>query len=164
MFIAHGPCGYILSVAAVRRLGAAPISAPICAGVVGAIVPDIDLFYFYLIDGGSTHHHRYFTHWPVLWVAIVFAGAIAFRVWKRSALASMTLLFGLGGFTHMILDSFAGDIWWFAPFVDRPFSLVVVPARYEPWWLNFLLHWSFALELVICACALRLWHNRRAAA
>lgn len=60
-----------------------------------------------------------------------------------------------------VLDSVVGDIWWFAPFVDRPFALFTVPALYKPWWLNFFLHWSFALELAICAWALATYRRRR---
>ena len=40
-----------------------------------------------------------------------------------------------------------------APFVDQRFALVKVTARYKPWWLNFVVHWVFLVELSICACA-----------
>jgi inner membrane protein len=70
-----------------------------------------------------------------------------------SAGAAVLGIFSAGGLLHMVLDSVVGDIWWFAPFIDRPFALFTVPALYTPWWLNFLLHWSFALELAICVGA-----------
>lgn len=28
------------------------------------------------------------------------------------------------------------------------YALAEVPARMHPWWLNFLMHWSFLLELL----------------
>jgi len=59
----------------------------------------------------------------------------------------------------MVLDSIVGDIWWFAPFVDQRFSLFTVPALYKPWWLNFILHWSFALELAVVGSAVYLWRR-----
>lgn len=163
MFIAHGPCGYLLSIATLKRLSERPASSTVLigAGVFGAIFPDIDLFYFYLIDERNTHHHRFFTHWPILWLGLLLCSAWVYS--KRRVGAAM-LLFSLGGFSHMILDSLVSDIWWFAPFVDKPFSLAVVTDRYDPWWLNFLLHWSFAVELLICGCALALWRKRRRAA
>ena len=55
----------------------------------------------------------------------------------------------------MVQDSVVGDIWWFAPFIDRSFAL------YTPWWLNFVLHWSFALELAICAIAVITFRRRQ---
>jgi hypothetical protein len=73
----------------------------------------------------------------------------------------LAFLFCLGGFIHLILDTIIGDIWWLAPFVDRPFSMFPVPARYHPWWLNFLLHWSFALELALWIGAFFLYRSRR---
>lgn len=54
---------------------------------------------------------------------------------------------------HLLLDTFVGDIWWGAPFYDQPLALFSVPARFSPWWLNFVLHWSFAVELAICGWA-----------
>jgi inner membrane protein len=62
---------------------------------------------------------------------------------------------------HLCLDSIVGDIWWLAPFVDRPFSLFTVPALYQPWWLNFLLHWSFGLELGLVVWAVFVWQRGR---
>lgn len=129
--------------------------------MLGAIAPDFDLAYLHLIDHGQVHHHRYFTHWPITWLSLTVISAYAFVMSKRKGLALPALLFGLGGFSHMLLDSLVGDIWWFAPFLDRPFSIARVAALYQPWWLNFVLHWSFAVELLICAWALMLYRTRR---
>jgi inner membrane protein len=59
----------------------------------------------------------------------------------------------------MLLDSIVGDIWWFAPFVDKSFALFTVPALYHPWWLNFVLHWTFLLELLILLWAVNIWQK-----
>jgi inner membrane protein len=56
-------------------------------------------------------------------------------------------VFLLAVWGHLLLDSVASDIWWLWPWLDSPFSLVVIPAIHTPWWLNFLLHWTFAVEL-----------------
>lgn len=74
-------------------------------------------------------------------------------------IGSYWLIFSVSGFIHMILDSIVGDIWWLAPFYNRPFSLVTVPSIYDPWWLNFIFHWSFFLE--ICLVVYALWILRR---
>ena len=50
-------------------------------------------------------------------------------------------------------------VWWFAPFIDKPFALASVPAVYHPWWLNFILHWSFMLEVAILIWAGWLWRR-----
>lgn len=128
---------------------------------MGAIAPDFDMLYFHFIEHGQTHHHRYITHWPVFWLGLIASNFIVCALWMRSALAFLALVFGLGGFLHVVLDSFVGDIWLFAPFLDKPFALFAVSARFKPWWLSFLLHWSFAVEIIICLWAYLLYRRRQ---
>ena len=59
MLIAHIPAGYLITRAVIKKL-------PLDVGIElkylwvlgGAIVPDLDLLYFYLFDS-SGHHHKY---------------------------------------------------------------------------------------------------------
>ena len=81
---------------------------------------------------------------------------LALRLKKRKPLTFLALIFSVGGLLHMLLDSVVGDIWWLAPIVDQPYALFTVPARFQPWWLNFVLHWSFVIELLIIVWAARL--------
>jgi inner membrane protein len=143
------------------------------AGVVGAIAPDIDLLYFHLIDHRQTLHHRYFSHWPLTWLVLTVAAVALNRRTARSAQSPrglkgtaalsaarrlraiffLVLLFCLGGTLHIILDSIVGDVFWFAPFIYKPWSLFAVHGNLHPWWLNFVAHWSFGLEIAICLWA-----------
>ena len=162
MFIAHLPSGYILSSLLLKRARQLPVLTRtlMLVGVLGAVAPDFDLLYFYLVDNRQTHHHRYFVHWPILW----FGMALVCMLWRQLAPASgraiAALVFSLGGILHLLLDTFVGDIWWLAPFVDQPFALFSVPAVFKPWWLNFILHWSFAVELAIWLWALLIFRRR----
>jgi inner membrane protein len=62
----------------------------------------------------------------------------------------------------MVLDSIVGDIAWLAPF-SMSTSRCPTSRRYsEPWWLNFILHWSFALELLLVALAVYVWRRDHA--
>jgi inner membrane protein len=162
MIIGHLPAGYVVSRLLVRY--AAPrgvsVKAFLWAGVIGALAPDIDMLYFHLLDHRQHHHHTYFTHYPVVWLALLAASAIWLYRAKAKNLAACAAIFSLNGFVHMILDSIVGDIWWFAPWIDKPFAFFTVPALYQPWWLNFLLHWSFALELGVLAWAIYLWRKQ----
>jgi inner membrane protein len=74
-------------------------------------------------------------------------------------MAALAVIFSLNGLLHMVLDTVVGDIWWFAPFVDKPYAFFTVPAVYKPWWLNFILHWSFALELAFVLVAIYVWRR-----
>lgn len=79
----------------------------------------------------------------------------AFWRWRKRASigAAAAVLFALNGFVHLCLDTSLGRIRWLAPFVDRPFTLFELPSRYEPWWLNFLLSWTFLIELFLLLAA-----------
>ena len=70
MLIAHLPSGYILSsymLSPLRRTPVRPVWLLI-AGTLGGIFPDFDMLYFFFVDHGMVHHHRYATHWPLLWL------------------------------------------------------------------------------------------------
>jgi len=162
MFVAHLPAGYIVSrlVSPLMAPSAVSRSALLVAALAGSVFPDLDLLYFHLIDGRRHHHHRYLTHLPWTWGLALLVAWLGWRCWRRSRLAPLALMFCLNGFVHLLLDSVVGQIWWLAPFVDRPYSLFRVAARHEPWWLNFVLHGSFVFELGLLTWAWLLWSGR----
>lgn len=150
MLIAHLPSGYVLGRALKLR---GPLLA---ATVFGAIAPDLDMFWFYLIDDGRVHHHRYWTHIPAVWALI---GIAALALPKRFRQLAFAFLAGVA--LHIVLDSLAGDIMWAWPFSDKLYSLVEVTARHDHWIKNFVLHWVFIVELTIVLTALVLLFTRR---
>lgn len=163
MFIAHLPAAYAISKMLLRGFKSAKINPGlfIAAGLAGAAAPDLDMIYFYVIDHRQSHHHTYFTHFPLVWLSLLLVSTAWCHFSRSKASAILAMNFSLNGLVHMILDTFVGDIRWLAPFIDRYFSFFIVPALYKPWWLNFLLHWSFALELFILTGAILLWRRSR---
>ena len=159
MIIGHLPAGYIASKLLFMRLAPPFASYPafMCAGLLGAIAPDVDLLWFYLVDQRRQHHHLYFTHWPIVWLSFLALSVCWFRKAERREAPALAVIFSINGFIHMCLDSIVGDIWWFAPVIDKPFSLFTVPPVYKPWWFNFLLHWSMLLEVALAVLAIWLW-------
>jgi membrane-bound metal-dependent hydrolase YbcI (DUF457 family) len=152
VFIAHLPAGYLTARLVARRLGVPVSPSLVLAGLAGGIFPDIDLFYATLIDHWSVHHHRYWTHLPLFWLTVSAAALLLFRLTGETR--QCTVIFLLAVWSHLLLDSVAGDIWWLWPWLDVPFSLVTIPAIHSPWYLNYLLHWTFALELIFVASGL----------
>lgn len=172
MFIAHLPAGYLVARFAASRLGVEATPGLMLAGMAGGIFPDIDLIYGALVDGGRIHHHQYWTHLPVLWLTLSIAATFLHRRFLSDTLLAgrfggrfhkhQLLVFLLGIWSHLFLDSVAGDIWWLWPWLDTPFSMVHVPSIHSPWWLNYLLHWTFFLELATVTLALSLaWRATR---
>lgn len=161
MFIAHLPSGYIASKLLFPRVAVqdAAFKPFLFAGALGAIAPDLDLIYFYLADHRMHPHHIYWPHFPIIWFSLLLISLAWFYTSRTKNLAASAINFSLNGLIHLILDSVVGGIWWFAPFIDKPFRVFTVPAVYKPWWLNFPLHWSFAFEIAIVVWAICLWRQ-----
>lgn len=165
MFIAHLPAGYILAKKLYKTLQPSLISRSCFFMVIlsGAIFPDLDLFYFYFIDAKSVHHHYYFFHWPLLYLSI---GSISYLIYRTQynlsirRVALMLCLFCLAVMLHIMLDTFVGDIWWLMPFVNQSYALFEVPDIQSHWILNFIWHWSFLVEILICTYSLRLFMKK----
>lgn len=162
MIIGHLPAGYVISRLLFPRFAATGVSARafLLSGVIGALAPDFDMLYFHLVDQRQHHHHTYVTHFPIVWFAILACSLTWLIFAKTRSRAALAVIFAINGLAHMVFDTLVGDIWWLAPFADRPFVFFTVPALYKPWWLNFLLHWSFGVEVVMILWAVYLWRRR----
>jgi len=161
MFIGHLPAGYLLTKALTR--GPLPLPKGLMAmGLVASVLPDLDLIWFYLVDARQTVHHAYLFHMPLFWVALAAGiwGLGRLLRWRHAGLFAAVALANL--LLHMGLDTIAGGIGWLRPFSEVETTLVQVPARYHWWVWNFVLHWSFALEiLVVAAAGMVFWRERR---
>jgi len=152
MMFAHLPAGYVVSKLLQKKLNTTNYLG---FGILGSIIPDIDMFYFYLIDDRQTNHHDFITHWPLFWGAslVLFLVLIQF-LRDKTYWGTAGLFFYINVFTHMLLDSYAGYIKWLMPFSDLKFNLIDVPARFDFWVWNFVLHWSFLAEVGIILAAI----------
>ncbi|NJM84197.1 MAG: metal-dependent hydrolase [Tabrizicola sp.] len=152
MLTAHLHSGYVLARALPPDI---PRLMPVA--LVGAVLPDIDMVWFHLVDNGAFHHHRYWVHVPVFWLAVA-AVALPLAAWlgylRTAAVFFAAIL------VHLVLDSIGGGILWGAPISDHLFEMVTVPAAHGHWILSFMLHWTFLLELLIWAAAAFLWFRR----
>ncbi|MFT5631565.1 MAG: inner membrane protein [Gammaproteobacteria bacterium] len=142
MFIGHLPGGYLVA----RTLWRDTPRAIMVAALIGSVLPDIDLLWFYFVDQRAVHHHEYITHRPAVWAALAAIGTVFHK--------PITLALGVGGLVHMALDSIAGAIAWGWPFSDVSRPLVVVPATHDHWVNSFLNHWTFQVEIALTLLAL----------
>ena len=143
MFIAHIPVGLMLARCVTRK----PLTMPIIlAAGLGAMAPDFDLIRFYLFDNHLRHHHDYWTHIPAVWGLIVLAWFGISKGLKRG-FGILPAVFFIAVFSHLLLDTVAGEIEWLWPFMDRGFHLVTVPASHGRWYLSFVTHWTFGIEI-----------------
>lgn len=162
MFIGHIPAGYLATTSMLRAERGAWRRRLLGLGLAASVLPDLDLIYFYLVDQQRHVHHTYLPHLPLAWVAAL--GGVALVMWMRGAGNGAWMALGVLGvnvFIHLALDTVAGGILWGWPFSRTEVVLAAVRPRYHPWFLNFILHWSFALEAALVAAAV--WRWRRSA-
>lgn len=154
MITAHLPSGYVLSKLADWR---GPVMA---AALAGAVFPDVDLIWFYLIDDRAFHHHRYWVHAPAFAVGV---GSALIGVAKLALprLAPPACAFAAAWWLHILLDAPMGEVTWLWPMSTTLYAPITVPATQSHWVLSFVLHWSFLLELSIWLAAASLWLGRR---
>ncbi|WP_445369333.1 metal-dependent hydrolase [Methylomonas sp. BW4-1] len=163
MIVAHLPAGYIVSTLLFRRFAKYGVSGInfLRAGLLGSIAPDLDMIYFYGFDHRAHPHHSYFSHFPSVWLLLLTLAILCFQHCRHKKLPVLALIFTGNGMLHMVLDYISTNIYWLAPFVNKPFALIKVPSVYQDWWLNFLLHRSFVLEILLVIWATGLWFRRR---
>lgn len=161
MFIAHLPASYLLTKTLQGRqilFSKKNHKKLMIVGLIGSVFPDIDIFYLYFFSSHPHHHHLYWTHLPVYWL-LAFVALLLMRK-RHSDLFCNGMIFVINVSLHLVLDTVAGDIWWLYPMLNKPFRLVTVPALYHPWWLNFIFHWTFGLELGLCLLAAVVYFRR----
>ena len=154
MILAHLPSGYVLA-----RLAGQPRGLPMAAALAGAVFPDLDLIWFYLIDDRAFHHHRYWVHAPGFWLIVAaLALPLIRRFFPHFLLPSALFLAAI--FLHIVLDTLAGSIMWLWPSSDQLYALVEVPATRSHWILSFLTHWSVLAEVALILWAAVLFLRR----
>ncbi|MFN0116257.1 MAG: metal-dependent hydrolase [Paracoccaceae bacterium] len=141
MLTAHLPSGYLLA-RGFRLCGRLALGT----ALLRAVFPDFDMIAFHLIDDRAIHHHRYWFHIPLFWTAVA---AVALPVVWRTTWRLPGAVFFAGVFLHLFLDTISGGIMWGAPFSDHLFAFVTVPPVYGNWVTNFVLHWTFLLEIAV---------------
>jgi inner membrane protein len=157
VFIAHLPAGYLATRMILHRR---PVPLPLrrrllALGMAASVLPDLDLLWFYFVDHRRQVHHAYLPHLPLAWIALFGATALVMWMSRASRTAWLAMLVLTANIMlHLVLDTIAGGIRWLWPLSNVEFAMSHVEARHQAWYLNFVLHWTFALELAILAAAL----------
>jgi inner membrane protein len=153
MFIGHLPAGYMLTRAMWSKLDGPGLPTPnwksfLLAGLVASMFPDIDLAYFYLIDNRQHLHHSYWTHLPFYWLVIGVLVLSFVSVSRKKWLLPYLAVVEANVFLHCFLDTIVGKIRWLYPFSREDLYLFSVPQMHSWYVLDFILHWSFLLEIL----------------
>lgn len=77
MITAHLPAGYVTGRCFASR---GPVLA---AALLGGILPDFDLIWFYWIEHRAFHHHAYWVHIPLFWTVVAALCLPVIGRWQR---------------------------------------------------------------------------------
>ena len=157
MFIAHLPAGYLCARLASNSANSRSVGQATLVfwGVlVGSVLPDLDMLYFYLVDNRQTNHHLYWTHIPFFWGVFLGTLMLIGRLARSRLVSVLSISILAGVMVHLLLDTPVGGIAWLYPFSAELLYLLEIPAVQHWWVLNFILHWTFLIEVTICLAAL----------
>lgn len=132
MFLVHMPAGYVVSKALLSQFREEQLKTKwlMCLDLLGSASPDLDMFYFYLIDKQQHGHHSYWTHIPSYWIALLGISYLAAPIYKSRTLVVTSSIFITCVLLHLVLDSFAGGgIKWLHPFNHSYLSIFSIPAE-----------------------------------
>ncbi len=151
MIIGHIPANYLAAVFTSRFT---PSKAVFTGILIAAVIPDLDILWFYLVDNRGHHHHSYLTHRPALWALTLGVGYLA----KRPFLIGL----GIGGLVHVALDTTLGEIAWAWPLSDHAAPFIVVQPTHSHFLLSFMAHWTFLIEIMLWVIAATVaWRIRK---
>lgn len=166
MFLAHMPAGYLASRLLLSQFQLEPSKTKwlLLLGLLGSVLPDLDMFYFYLIDNRQHGHHSYWTHIPFYWISLLgLSYMIAAIIRSRFLVAAATVFIGCI-LLHLSLDTFAGGgIKWLYPFENSYINIFSIPAQANRYWVwNYFLHWTVLVELSIISIAtITFWKTQK---
>lgn len=158
MLIGHAPAGYLVTklfiskmpTELVMRIRAGKL---FFAGMLSSVMLDLDLLYFYTLDGRQHSHHSYWTHIPIYWFCMLLIPIVISIVLRKTTLTAYAAVVSINVFVHLLLDTVVGKIMWLYPFSTRNFALFPIPFIYSKWIYNFIFHWTFLFELALVSAA-----------
>lgn len=145
----HLAGGYLATIAVLRSFGV-PLEGNaglVAFGLFCSIAPDFDFVFAFVktrsltIDPVRANHRKYYTHRPLVWLAlavpIMLNGGDQLRIWAALLL--------VGSWTHFLLDSIQYGVMWLWPFSDRLIAwrdvgkdFLIPDRRFAAFWKSFL--------------------------
>ncbi|MDD4382400.1 MAG: metal-dependent hydrolase [Candidatus Dojkabacteria bacterium] len=165
MFLAHGPLGYItnelIQKKAISKLKSHDQMIVGLFAFLFGILPDIDMLILQMFSIPAFAHHNYFTHSPILYIAIwliLKLAVIGLRkifnkrtsgVLHNDLLNILLNTFLIATMIHFLGDIIVGSIMLFYPFSNMQFSIfekILEPNLFVSY---FFLPY-FSIEILIC--------------
>lgn len=120
MIFGHGPSGFFMTwllriLPENMKWNNVKTKYILLLGTVGAMAPDLDLFYTYLVDAGVSHR-EFITHTPFFWLLASLIVFILLTITRKQQYIPYALTFTLGGVLHVVFDTITAQIRLLYPF------------------------------------------------
>lgn len=134
MIFAHGSLGFFAALSTFplwKKFGFSEFQKRwlLLIGFIAGIFPDVDLFYYYLVDAHASHRSLP-THWPITYV-IICGILFAYCAWKKKRFAqAVVLVVLLGTWSHLLADGLFAQVQYLYPFSEEFFGMTdIAPAQ-----------------------------------
>ncbi len=161
MIFSHAPAGFLASFLTKkwwgRGLNTVQTRTLLILATIFGIIPDLDVFYYYLFNAQVLHReiilHSFFVYALITIIIIFVSHKFKNRFWQ-----AVGIVFFIGTFSHLLLDSLAAGVMWLYPIQSRLFGLLIVPTIANSFFgqyftlINFIFEFSisfFAIGLVV---------------
>jgi inner membrane protein len=165
MILAHGPLGYLLAYVSQNRwytqIQPAQRRWVYLAAFIGGIFPDVDLFYFYLVDS-SVSHRQLITHSLITYTVLLIVMVLLLKLRPQQRFWWLAgIVFCVGAYSHIAADMLIGMAALFNPMSQTLYGLVSIPWYRDSWFMRYNLVTNFTAETVIILVALGTYLRKR---
>ncbi|MFA5880435.1 MAG: metal-dependent hydrolase, partial [Candidatus Margulisiibacteriota bacterium] len=124
-------------------------------GILLAIFPDLDLFYYYFISASETHRVL-ITHTPFLYLLFFLLVFLIGYLFKKRFIKLIAFIILLTSFSHLLLDSLGSGIAWLYPSNGLPYGLLSFSTLNNGFYGQNFFAINYSLEILIFTIFLNL--------
>ncbi len=159
MIFSHAPAGYIITYFSSKiskiKFTKKQTFWIFLFGIIFAIFPDLDLFYYYFISASETHR-ALITHTPILYLAISLIVFLVGYFTKKRIVKFISFIILISSFSHLLLDSIGSGVAWLYPFDKLPYGLLSFSSLSEGFYGENFFAINYSIEISILVVFLNL--------
>jgi len=159
MIFSHAPAGYIITFFS-SKINKSKFTKKqtfwiFLFGIIFAVFPDLDLFYYYFVSASETHRVL-ITHTPILYL-IIFLILFAYSYFaKKRFIKFISFVILFSSLSHLLLDSLGSGVAWLYPFSKLPYGFLSISSLSEGFYGQNFFAINCSVEILIFAVFLNL--------
>ena len=152
MIFSHAPAGFLVALVT-KKLWDKGLTKRqtlwiFIIGTFSALVPDIDVIYFYLLKAEMTHREL-FTHSFILYIVISLIIFLIGYLLKKQFIKAIAIVFFFSTLSHLILDSMTAGVPWLYPINNFLYGFLSIPFLNNGFYGQNLFVFTLSTEVLI---------------